>query len=351
MSAPRLSLAEIAAAIGAELDGPADRPISGVASLQQARADQLGFFANRRYRKQLAATRAGAVILARAERAHCPVPALLTDNPYLGYARAAALFHPAPKIAPGIHPSASISPRARIAESAWIGPQVVIEDEVEIGEEVFIGAGCSLGAGIRISAGSRLHPRVNLYSGVRLGERVIVHSGAVLGADGFGLANDRGQWIKVPQLGGVEVGDDAEIGANTTVDRGALDDTVLETGVKLDNLIQIAHNVRIGAHTAIAGCVGIAGSTRIGRYCTIGGGVGIVGHIEIVDHVHITGGSTILQSILHPGVYSSGAPLQPNRQWHRNYLRMKQLDELAKRLQNLEDKLSMSTAAGRISYE
>ncbi len=339
MSERVFTLAELAAHLGAELSGPGDRLIGGVASLVAAGPRDISFFSNRLYREQLAHTQAGAVLTHPAYREDCPTAALLLGNPYLGYAKVAALFAPAYPPPAGIHPSAWVSPEARVDPGASIGPQAVVEASAEIGPGVIVGAAGVVGRACRLGAGCYLHPRVTLYPGVILGERVIIHSGAVIGADGFGLANDQGIWIKVPQLGGVRIGDDVEIGANTTVDRGALEDTVLEEGVKLDNLIQIAHNVRVGAHTAIAACVGIAGSTRVGRHCSIGGGVGIVGHIEIVDHVHITGGSVVLQSISEPGVYSSGSPLQANRKWHRNFARMKQLEDLARRLQCLEEKV------------
>lgn len=331
------TLAELAEQIGAALDGPPERRINGVATLREAQIHDVSFFANRLYRKELLQSQAGAIILAAADRTECPTAALLMDNPYLGYARAATLFTSTFLHTPAIHHTAWVDPSAQIDPSAFIGPQVTIEAGVKIGAEVVVNANCVIEQGVKIGAFSRLHSGVTLCRGVKIGQRVIIHPGAVVGSDGFGLANDQGKWIKVPQLGGVEIGDDVEIGANTTIDRGALDNTVIEEGVKLDNLIQIAHNVRIGAHTAIAGCVGIAGSTRVGRHCTIGGGVGIVGHIEIVDHVHITGGSIVLQSISEPGVYSSGVPLQFNRAWHRNYIRFKQLDEFSRRLRHLEE--------------
>jgi UDP-3-O-[3-hydroxymyristoyl] glucosamine N-acyltransferase len=334
-----IDLGELAAHIGARLEGAAaQQRVSGIASLDRATPEQVSFFSNRAYRHELQNTQAAAVILKEDDRADCPVAVLIMDNPYLGYARAAAWFNPSPPVVAGIHPSAVVDETAIIATSASIGANAVIEAPVQVGEQSVIGPGSWLQTGVIVGQHCRLVAKVSLLTGTCLGDRVLIHPGAVLGADGFGLANDRGVWVKIPQLGGVHIGDDVEIGANTTIDRGALGNTVIEHGVKLDNQIQIAHNVYIGAHTAIAGCVGIAGSTRIGRHCMIAGGVGIVGHIEIVDQVHITGGSVVLQSITQPGVYSSGTPLQTNATWHRNYHRFKQLDEWAKRLHAVEQK-------------
>ncbi|MDY6994453.1 MAG: UDP-3-O-(3-hydroxymyristoyl)glucosamine N-acyltransferase, partial [Pseudomonadota bacterium] len=217
-----------------------------------------------------------------------------------------------------------------------VGPQAVIEAGAQLGADVIVGPGCVISAGVIIDEQCHLIANVTVCSGTRMGKRVLIHPGAVIGSDGFGLANDEGKWVKIPQLGGVVIADDVEIGANTTIDKGALEDTFIDQGVKLDNQIQIGHNVQIGAYTAIAGCVGIAGSTRIGRYCMIAGGVGIVGHIELVDNVHVTGGSIVLQSITEPGTYSSGTPLEPNRRWRRTYHRLKKLDEMARHLQHLE---------------
>jgi UDP-3-O-[3-hydroxymyristoyl] glucosamine N-acyltransferase len=333
-----ISLAELATQIGAKIEGTdnGDLLLKGITSLKQADNQQVSFFSNILYREQLTKTHAAAVILANKNRRFCKVPMLVMENPYLGYARAASFFHPQPQPVPSIHPTAYVSPQACLDSTVSIGPQAVIEAGVTLGRQVQIGAGCIVGCGVEIGAESQLRANATLCPGTHLGQRVIIHSGAVLGADGFGIANDDGQWVKVPQLGGIRIADDVEIGANTTIDKGALEDTVIGPGVKLDNQIQIAHNVHIGDHTAIAGCVGIAGSTRIGRYCMIGGGVGISGHLELVDYVHITGGSIVLQSISKPGVYSSGTPLQPNQRWHRNYQRFKHLDEMARRLQVLE---------------
>lgn len=336
-----ISLIDLATQIGAKLEGYSEKdlPIVGITSLKRAGTQEVSFFTNdRRYREDLANTHAAAVILASKNRRFCKVPMLVMDNPYLGYARAATLFNPPVRQPPGIHPTAWVSPDALLDSTVSVGPQAVIEAGAKIGREVSIGSGCVIDRGVEIGDHCRLVANVTLCAGTRLGQVVIIHPGAVIGSDGFGNANDAGKWVKVPQLGGVLIGDDVEIGANTTIDKGALDDTVIGNGVRLDNQIQIAHNVQIGEYTAIAGCVGIAGSTRIGRYCMIGGGVGIAGHLELVDNVHVTGGSIVLQSIREPGIYSSGTAIEPNRHWHRNYHRFKQLDDMARRLQTLERK-------------
>jgi UDP-3-O-[3-hydroxymyristoyl] glucosamine N-acyltransferase len=248
---------------GLGLRGEPSLRVSRVATLSHAGAGSLSFLANPRYRKQMESTRATAVLVGPEHAAGCPVAALIDPNPYLAYARIAELLHPqAPPVA-GIHPTAVVSVSARIAASASVGPLAIIEDDVDIGERVVVGPGCIVQQGVHVGADSRLVSRVNLYAGVRIGQRCILHAGAVVGADGFGFAPDAGTWVKVPQVGSVKIGDDVEIGANTTIDRGAIDDTVVEHGVKLDNQIQVGHNVTIGAHTAIAGCVGISGSTPI----------------------------------------------------------------------------------------
>ena len=320
-----------------ELDcrGDAGTRLTGVATIQDAGPEHLTFLANASYRRYLAATRAGAVILGPDDAADCPVDCLVSDNPYAAYARAARHFAPVPAAAPGIHRSAVVDSSAQVDPSAHVGPHVVIEARARIAAGAVIGAGSYVGTGSTVGEQCLLHPRVTLLHAVRLGRRVIVHPGAVIGSDGFGLAFDVDHWEKVPQLGGVVIGDDCEIGANTTIDRGAVDDTVLEEDVRLDNQIQIAHNVRIGAHSAMAGCSAAAGSARIGRYCLIGGGAGILGHLEIADRVTVTAMSLVTHSIREPGEYSSGTPLQPNREWRRNAVRMRQLDAMAKQINDL----------------
>jgi UDP-3-O-[3-hydroxymyristoyl] glucosamine N-acyltransferase len=337
-----LTLGALAEQIGAELRGGApDTEICAVATLQNAGPGELSFLANKGYRRFLAHTRAGAVIVAPADVEACPVPVLVSGNPYASYARAAALIAPPPPVRTGVHPTASLEEGCTVHESAWVGPHCIIETGAKVLAGAQLAGGCFIGAGSEIGAQSHLAANVVICHGVTIGQRVNIAPGAVIGSDGFGLANDGGRWLNVPQLGSVRIGDDAEIGANTTIDRGALEDTILEEGVRLDNLIQVAHNVFIGAHTAIAGCVGISGSARIGRHCMIGGGAGIVGHLEIADHVIITGMTMVTKSITSPGVYSSGVPAQDNESWNRNYARFRQLDRMARRLQAMERRLGV----------
>jgi UDP-3-O-[3-hydroxymyristoyl] glucosamine N-acyltransferase len=325
------ALGEIASRFGLDLRGDATTPILGVATLAGAGAQQLSFLANPRYRAQLAESHAGAVVLRAADAEAFGGAVLIADDPYLAFARIAALFERTPAATPGVHASAIVGEGARIAASASIGPLCVIDADAEIGEGAIVGPHCIVGRGCTIGAQSRLVARVTLVQDVRLGKRVLVHPGAVIGADGFGLAFAKDHWEKVPQLGGVVVGDDCEIGANTTIDRGALGDTVLEEDVRLDNQIQIAHNVFVGAHTAMAGCAAVAGSARIGRYCLIGGAAGILGHLEIADRVTVTAMSLVTHSLREPGEYSSGTPIQENRRWRRNAARFKHLDEFVRR--------------------
>jgi UDP-3-O-[3-hydroxymyristoyl] glucosamine N-acyltransferase len=320
------SLGELAVRFGLELHGEADLRIARVATLAHAEAGALSFLANPRYRKQMESTRATAVLAARENAAGCPVAVLIDPNPYLAYARIADLLHPQAPVAAGVHATAVVAASARIAASATIGPLSVIEEHADIGERVFIGPGCIVQRGARVGADTRLTARVNVCAGVRIGQRCILHAGAVVGADGFGFAPDGGTWVKVPQVGSVQIGDDVEIGANTTIDRGAIDDTVVEDGVKLDNQIQVGHNVTIGAHTAIAGCVGISGSTTIGRRCMIGGGVGIAGHLSIADDVVVTGVSLVSASIRQAGSYSSGMPVVETRRWRRIVARLRRME-------------------------
>jgi UDP-3-O-[3-hydroxymyristoyl] glucosamine N-acyltransferase len=328
---------ELAARFALSVHGDGSAKVSGVATLLHAGEGQLAFLANPRYRSQLAASQASIVVLREEDAAAAPHTALIARDPYTTFAKIAALFEARPAREVGIHPSAVIDPRASIPASAQVGPFAVVGANSRIGEGCVVGPGCVIGDDCEVGAGSELGARVTLVTRVRLGQRVRIHPGAVLGADGFGLAMDfsgesGGHWIKVPQLGGVVIGDDCEIGANTTIDRGALGDTVLEEDVRLDNQIQIGHNVHIGAHTAMAGCSAAAGSARIGRYCLIGGGAGVLGHLEICDKVTITAMSLVTHSIREPGEYSSGTPLTDNRTWRKNAARFKQLDSLARRL-------------------
>jgi UDP-3-O-[3-hydroxymyristoyl] glucosamine N-acyltransferase len=326
------TLGELAVRFGCELKGDPDTAVDSVGSLAEAGPRQIAFLANPRYRRQLADTRAAAVILEPSLADACPVASLLSGNPHVTYARIAVLLHPLPPPEPGVHPSAVVDPTAQLASDASIGPLAVIGARVAVGARAAIGPGCVIEAGASIGADTRLVANVTVCRGVTLGARCILHPGVVIGADGFGLARDGEGWIKVPQVGSVVIGDDVEIGANTTVDRGALEDTVLEDGVKLDNQIQIGHNVRVGAHTAIAACSGVSGSVTIGRRCMLGGMVGVVGHLSICDDVVITGLTMVSATIRKPGMYSSGFPAQETAVFRRNVARFRNLDRLLREL-------------------
>jgi UDP-3-O-[3-hydroxymyristoyl] glucosamine N-acyltransferase len=336
-----VTLQQLAVEIGCELRGDPECLIMGVGTLQNAVAGQLSFIANSRYRSYLKTTQASAVILRPQDLELCPVNVngLVSSNPYLAYARAAQLLNPQQRPAAGVHPAAVIEPGCIVDPSASIAAHCFVGVGSRIGAGVVLGPGCVLERDVTVGANSHLVARVTLCHGVRIGANALIHPGVVIGGDGFGIANDGGRWVKVPQLGSVVIGDDVEIGANTTIDRGALEDTVIEEGVKLDNQIQVAHNVRIGAHTAIAGCAAIAGSTTIGKRCQIGGAVGIVGHLTITDDVHVTAMSLVTGNINNAGVYSSGIPVEPRAEWARNAARVRQLDEIARRLRALEKQL------------
>ncbi|MET0440826.1 MAG: UDP-3-O-(3-hydroxymyristoyl)glucosamine N-acyltransferase [Casimicrobiaceae bacterium] len=331
-----LCLADLAALTGARLDGDGAVVVTRVATLESAEAGAIAFLANPRYRSQLASTRASAVIVRPEDAGATHLPRLVAANPYAVYAKAAAALHPADPVVPGVHPSATVAPTARIAASASIGAGAVVGDAVTIGERASIGALCAIGAGASLGDDVLLHAGVTLYPRTVIGARTIVHSGAVLGADGFGMAEEGGRWIKIAQVGRVVVGADVEIGANTTIDRGAIDDTVIEDDVKLDNQIQIGHNCVIGAHTAIAGCVGIAGSTKIGRNCRIGGAAMISGHLDIPDNTVISGSTGVYDSIREAGVYTSAFPALPHNRWRRVMSEMRRLTDLADRVAVLE---------------
>ena len=331
------TLAEIASRLGGRVVGNPDALIRQVGSLEHAGPDQITFFSHLRHKGKLAATRAGAVVLGDGAQGLTAIPRIVCENPYAYFARVSQLFNPVSAPEPGRHPTAQISAEARIAASARIDAGAVVADGAHVGERAWVGAGSYVGAGSSIGDDSRLHPSVVVYHNCRIGLRVIIHSGAVIGADGFGIADDGGRWIKIPQIGRVLVGDDVEIGANTTIDRGAIDDTILEEGVKLDNQVQVGHNVRIGAHTAIAGCVGIAGSASIGRHCTIGGAAVILGHLELADGVNISAGTLISRSIRLPGTYTGVFPFDRNASWLRNAALLRHLSELADRVRALQE--------------
>lgn len=330
------ALRDIAARYGGEILGDPDIRVHQVATLEQGRPGTITFLANERYLAQLKTTAAAAVIVGQAARDATDLPRIVCDNPYLYFARVAALLNPEPAAIPGISPTAVVHASAKLGAGVEIGPHAVVGAGAAIEDGCIVGAGCYVGEEVQIGAATRLFPRVTIYPRCIIGGRVRLHSGVVIGADGFGLAPDGERWVKIPQIGRVVIGDDVEIGANTTVDRGAIEDTVIEEGVKLDNLIQVAHNVRIGAHTAIAACAGIAGSARVGRHCRIGGASGIAGHITIADNVEISAHTIITRSIDKAGTYTGAYPFEANREWRRNAAQLRHLNELAQRLRALE---------------
>lgn len=331
-----ITLGELAQRLGLELSGDPERNVSGLATLSKASSGDIGFLSNKKYASQLATTRAAAVILHPDLVAECPVDTLATEHPYVAFARATALFDRSPAGSIGIHPSAVVSSEASVAADASIGPNAVVEPGASIEAGALVGANAYIGHDSVIGAGTRINPGVVIYHDVQLGKRCQVHSQAVLGADGFGFAPGPEGWEKIHQLGGVRIGDDVEIGACTTIDRGALDHTVIEDGAIIDNLVQIAHNCHIGKNTAIAGCTGLAGSTIIGANCTLAGGVGVVGHVEICDGVHVTGMTMVTRSITEPGSYSSGTPMAATRDWRKSAVRFSQLERIQQRLVALE---------------
>ncbi|WP_060493774.1 UDP-3-O-(3-hydroxymyristoyl)glucosamine N-acyltransferase [Pseudomonas sp. NBRC 111140] len=341
-----MTLGQLAEALGATLKGPEALQITALATLQEAGPGQLSFLANPQYRKYLDNCQAGAVLLKAADAESFAGNALIVADPYQAYARISHLFDPKPKAVAGIHPSAVVAEDAQVDASASIGPFAVIESGARIEADVSIGAHCFVGARCVVGEGGWLAPRVTLYHDVTIGKRVVIQSGAVIGGEGFGFANEKGIWRKIAQIGGVTIGDDVEIGVNTAVDRGALSDTRIGDGVKLDNQIQIAHNVQIGDHTAMAACVGISGSTRIGKHCMLAGGVGLVGHIDICDNVFVSGMTMVTRSITEPGSYSSGTAMQPLADWRKSAARIRQLDDMAKRLQQLEKRVDTVTSGG-----
>lgn len=335
-----VSLAEIVGRFGGELRGGGDILIDGIGTLAGAGPGRIAFLSNPRYRDQLRATRATAVILAPEAAGECPVAAIVTRQPYLYFARLSAWLNPPPVFAPGVHPSAVVEspvpPGVHVGPQAWIGP------DVRLGEGVVVGAQCRIGAGSVLGEESRLHPGATIYPGCQVGRRFLAHSGSVIGADGFGFAPDEARrWVKIPQTGRVLVGDDVEIGANTTIDRGALEDTVIGDGVKLDNQIQVGHNVRIGRDTAMAGCVGIAGSATIGARCTVGGGAVILGHLEIADDVHVSAGTLVGKSIRSPGTYSGTVPFLEHGAWLKNFAHIRRLEAMSEKIRALEARLAI----------
>lgn len=339
-----VTLGELAVRFGCELRGDPDIEVDSVGALSQAGPRSITFLANPKYVSQLTGTRAGAVILDAKSAAGAAVATLIAANPHATYARVATLLHPYPPLNPGVHGTASVAPDARVDPSAEIAAHVAIGAGARIGARCYIGAGSVIERGAAIAADSRLAARVFVGHDVEIGARCVVQPGAVIGGDGFGFAPEKGTWIKVPQIGSVRVGVDVEIGANTTIDRGALGDTIIEDGVKLDNLIMIAHNVRIGAHSALAGAVAIAGSSVVGKRCILGGKVGVTGHISLCDDTVVLGTSFISHSITKPGVYSSALPSEEAGAWRRIVARIKRLDIMAKRLRSVEKHVGFSAS-------
>jgi len=338
-------LGELVERLGGRLIGNADTEVVGIAPLSDADASHITFLSNPRFREQAEQTRAACLILSSADNdAIGPAYAgarIVAGNPYAYFAHAAQWFaaQKAIPVPPGIHPSACVDPAANVSATASIGPHVTVEAGACIGDGAVIGAGCFIGRDAQIGTGTHFHPRVAFLAGCRIGARGIVHAGAVIGADGFGFANEGRRWVKIPQTGAVRIGDDVEIGANTSIDRGALTDTVIEDGVKLDNQIQIGHNCRIGAHTAMAGCVGVAGSAVIGRHCTFGGAAMVLGHLTIADNVHISSGSLVSRSIREAGQYTGFYPLAKNAEWEKSAVIVRNLASMREKIRELEKAL------------
>jgi UDP-3-O-[3-hydroxymyristoyl] glucosamine N-acyltransferase len=332
-----LTLAEIAAVLGGVVEGDATTSVHRVGSLNLANAGAIGFFNDTKYTQSLALTAASAVILRPQHAELTTLPKIITDNPYAYFAKLSAMLNPPLSQVAGVHPSALIDSTSQVASSASIAANVCIGAHVNIGEHAVIGAGCVIEPHVVIGAHTVLEPNVTVKHGTTVGERCHLYSGCVIGNDGFGYAEENGRWVKIPQVGRVLIGNDVDIGANTTVDRGAIDDTVIEDGVKLDNLVQIAHNCRIGAHTVIAGCVGIAGSAVIGKHCKIGGAAMILGHLTIVDHVTISPGSMIMRSIKQAGTYTALMPFQEHETWLKTAANIRHLNQLTDKIKHLEE--------------
>jgi UDP-3-O-[3-hydroxymyristoyl] glucosamine N-acyltransferase len=333
------TLAQLANHVDARLQGSGEVQIAGIATLSAATAADICFIADKRHSAGLHDTQAAAVIVDEELAAQTRRTVLVCRSPYLAYARISQLFDSTPMPDGGIHPSAVVHPAAQLAADVCVGPNSVIEQDAVLASGVIVGAGSVVGQRSRLGENTRLHANVTLYHDVIVGANCIIHSGAVLGADGFGFAPNQGRWERIAQNGGVAVADDVSIGANTTIDRGAIGDTLIEQGVIIDNLCQIAHNVRIGRYSGLAGTCGIAGSAVIGAHCTLAGGAGMVGHIELADGVHITGRTMVTKSIKEKGSWSSGTPMMPSAQWRKAGVRFTQLDSLVKRVTELEKKL------------
>ncbi|MCP1676156.1 UDP-3-O-[3-hydroxymyristoyl] glucosamine N-acyltransferase [Natronocella acetinitrilica] len=334
-----VTVGELAKSLGLAYRGDATAVVNHAASLAEAGPGSLTFLANSRYRRHLADTQATLVVLEESLAGECPTNALIAPNPHLAYAHALALVMPRHRPPPHVHDSAVVDETAYLGERVHVGAQAYIGPDCHIEDDVEIGPGCVLMRGVMVRRGARLVARVTICDGSVIGESSVLQPGAVIGAEGFGFAQDNGQWIKVPQVGRVVIGAHAEVGANTTIDCGAIGDTVIGDGVKIDNLVQVGHNCRIGDHSIMVACSGVAGSTEIGRHCAIGGMSAIAGHIRLVDGVQVTGMGQVTKSLTEPGVYSSGTGVEPNRQWRRSVARFHQLDDMAKRLRELEKRL------------
>ena len=330
------TLGELANKAGVQIQGDRSYLITGVASLSSAGSSEISFFCDPGYKKDFKESSAGAVILDRTHSALFSGHQLISENPYATFALISSLFYPPRQFRPRIHPTAVVHSDAEVDPSAYVGANSVIAAEVHIGRKVYIGSNCSIEFGVRIGAETCVHANVSIYEGCKIGSCCILHSGSVIGSDGFGVVNDKGKWIRFPQIGSVVIGDDVDVGANTTIDRGALDDTVIGNGVKLDNHIHIGHNVKIGDHTAMAGCVGVAGSVTIGKRCMFGGRANIVGHVDITDDVQVAATSFVTRSISSPGLYSSAVSARPVEEWRPNSARLHRLDALASRVAKLE---------------
>ena len=333
-----MKLGDLALKIGGKCHGNADLEVKTLGTLEDAGPNEITFLMSSALRDDLARCRAGAVILLEEDLDAWSGPAIVCDNPHLGYARAARALDNTSTPTAGIHPSAVVAASAQIADDASVGPNCVVEEGVKIGELVVLGPGCVIGEGACIGDGTRLFANVTVSRDVSIGKRCFIKSGAVLGSDGFGNTNEEGHWVRIPQLGSLTIGDDVQVGAATTIDRGAIGDTVISKGVVIDNLVQIGHNVQIGEDSAIVSCVGIAGSAVIGKRCILAGAVGVADHVSICDDVHLTGMAMVTGSIDKPGMYSSGTGLLPTAEWRKAAVRFRQLDDLAKRVKALEKK-------------
>jgi len=333
------TLSQLAQKVGARFIGNGDCVIDSVAPVQNSSQNAISFVSSSKFSKFLSDTKAGAVIVTEELSENLTIPALVVENPRACYARITALLYPVFKPEAGIHQSAVVDVTATVDVTAYIGANAVIEAGAQIGANVYVGSACVIGRDSKISDNTYLHANVTIYFGCYIGENCIIHSATVIGADGFGFEHDNGEWVKIPQVGGVRIANNVEIGACSTVDRGAVEDTVIEEGVKLDNHIQIGHNVRVGAHTIMSNGVGVAGSTIVGKHCLIGGMTGIKDHIEITDNVIITAMSLVTKSLSKPGSYSSNTPIDDTRTWRKNSARFRQLDEIARRLSKLEKQL------------